>query len=101
MAIDRKISDLDNVPVLYKTDYLLVAREDFNNYKISYEEFFTKAGKDGLIPFVVYQTGDQLISGVKTFDSFIIGNVRGNVTGNLSGTASYVLNGVYELVTKP
>ena len=40
---------------------------------------------------IVRTTGNQLISGIKTFDSFIVGNA----SGNLSGTARYVQDGVY------
>ena len=40
---------------------------------------------------IVRTTGNQSISGIKTFDTFIVGNV----SGNLSGTAKYVEHGVY------
>jgi hypothetical protein len=125
MAIDRKISDLDNLPGLQFTppqdgDYFLIAREDVNNYKLSYTRLADQMRKD-----VVFTTGDQTIEGQKTFDEAIIGNLEGyskyvrnglyitgdqevggiktftefilgNISGNLSGTAQYVVSGVYQ-----
>ncbi|MDG1089712.1 MAG: hypothetical protein P8P37_02455 [Candidatus Marinimicrobia bacterium] len=125
MAIDRKISDLDNIPGLATTppkegDYFLIAREDVNNYKLSYtrlddlvrrdvvfttgdqtidgQKSFDKAiigNLQGFSKYVyegMYITGDQTVAGIKTFDEFILGNV----SGNLSGTAQYVVSGVYQ-----
>ena len=125
MAIDRKISDLDNLPGFkikppQEGDYFLIAREDVNNYKFSYADLTTQVRKD-----VVFTTGNQTIEGQKTFDQTIIGNLEGyskyvrdglyitgdqevggvktftefilgNVSGNLSGTAQYVVSGVYQ-----
>ena len=87
MAIDRKVSDQDNVPGLYLTppqngDYFLIAREDVNNYKLGYGRLYNII-RDG----VVFTTGDQTIDGEKTFRDqlFAPGGISGNVTGNVNG----------------
>ncbi len=86
MAVDRKISDLDNALPPQGGDYYIVAREDFNNYKVSHTYLYNLFRED-----VVFTTGDQNIGGIKTFYEFI----KGNVSGNLSGYARYVIDGVY------
>ena len=86
MAVDRKISDLDNALPPQGGDYYILAREDFNNYKVSHTYLYNLFRED-----VVFTTGDQTIGGIKTFYEFI----KGNVSGNLSGYARYVVDGVY------
>jgi len=100
MAIDRKISDLDNLPGLQFTppqdgDYFLIAREDVNNYKLSYGRVYAQLREN-----VVFTTGNQAIEGEKTFHDYIHaplikGGLEGNVTGDLQGTARYVQDGLY------
>ena len=83
MASNRKISDLDNVPLPPKDpDFFLIAREDVANYKITFTNLRKAIQKHS-----VFQTGDQNVSGVKTFFD--------PINGNLSGTARYVVDGVY------
>ena len=51
------------------------------------------SGNAGTVTDGVYTTGDQTITGIKTFTSGIVANVTGNVVGN----ASTVTNGVYTM----
>ena len=120
MASNRKISDLDHVPMPpKKSDFFLLAREDVANYKVTFGNAYSvfrsgvvfQTGNQNIsgvktffdpiygnlsgiarhVVHGVYVTGDQTVSGVKTFDEYILGNV----SGNLSGTARYVVDGVY------
>jgi len=91
MATDKKISDLDPIPGSARPadeDLLITAREDSTNFKIPFSGFAQHSAERVNSAFT---TGDQTINGVKTFSSFIMGNV----SGNLSGVARYVQDGVY------
>lgn len=73
---------------------IFISGQSLGNY-ISYPNLYSNSdgNQSTTITFEsgVYVTGDQIISGVKTFDSFI----SGNVSGNLSGNAQTVTSGVY------
>ena len=91
MATDKKISDLDPIPGSARPadeDLLITAREDSTNFKIPFSGFAQHSAERVNSAFT---TGDQTINGVKTFSSFIMGNI----SGKLSGVARYAQDGVY------
>ena len=64
MSEDKRISDLDSTTRPEDGDFLIVARKDVHNKKISFHDHSQAAGEEAQ---AVFLTGNQDINGLKNF----------------------------------